>query len=66
LPGRVNALTPIIRLKNDAKFIWGVEQQAVFEEIKEYLSTPSVLKASQSGVPFWLHVAAKNDVIGAI
>jgi hypothetical protein len=52
LSGRVKAFTPILRLKNDAEFIWGVEQQAVFEEIKEYLSTPPVLKAPQSGVPF--------------
>jgi hypothetical protein len=52
LSGRVKAFTPILRLKNDAEFIWGVEQQAVFEEIKEYLSTPPVLKAPQRGVPF--------------
>jgi hypothetical protein len=30
------------------------------------LSTPPVLKAPQSGVPFRLYVAAENDVIGAI
>jgi hypothetical protein len=52
LSGRVKSFTPILRLKNDAEFIWGVEQQAVFEEIKEYLSTPPVLKAPQRGVPF--------------
>jgi hypothetical protein len=46
LSGRVKACTPILRLKNDAKFIWGAEQQAAFEEIKEYLSTLPVLKAS--------------------
>jgi hypothetical protein len=52
LLGRVKAFTPILWLKNDAEFIWGAEQQAAFKEIKEYLSTPPVLKASQSGVPF--------------
>jgi hypothetical protein len=52
LSERVKAFTPIIRLKNDAEFIWGVEQQAAFEKIKENLSTPLVLKASQSGVLF--------------
>jgi hypothetical protein len=25
LSGKVNAFTPILRLKNDAEFIWGVE-----------------------------------------
>jgi hypothetical protein len=66
LSGRVKAFTPILWLKNDAEFIWGVEQQAAFEKIKEYLSTPPVLKTSQSRVPFWLYVAAENDVIRAI
>jgi hypothetical protein len=66
LSGRVKAFTPILRLKNDAEFIWGIEQQTTFEEIKKYLSTPLVLKAPQSGVPIRLYVAAENDVIGAV
>jgi hypothetical protein len=66
LLGRVKVFTPILQLKNDVEFILGVEQQAAFEEIKKYLSTPPVLKAPQSGVPFRLYVAAENDVIGAI
>jgi hypothetical protein len=52
LLGRVKAFTPIIRLKNDAEFIWGAEQQTSFEKIKEYLSTLPVLKVPQSGVRF--------------
>jgi hypothetical protein len=66
LSGKLKAFTPILRLKNDAEFYWGAEQQVVFKEIKEYLSTPPVLKAPQSGVPFRLYIAAENDVIGAI
>jgi hypothetical protein len=66
LPGRVKAFTPILRLKNDAEFIWGAEQQAAFEEIKEYLSTSPVLKVPQSGLHFRLYVAAENDVIGDV
>jgi hypothetical protein len=64
--GRVKAFTPILQLKNNALFIWGAEQQAAFKEIKEYLSTPLVLKTPQSKVPFRLYVATENDVIGAI
>jgi hypothetical protein len=52
LSGRVKTFTPILRLKNDADFIWGAKQQTMFEEIMEYLSTPLVLKVPQSGVPF--------------
>jgi hypothetical protein len=66
LSGRVNAFTPILQLKNDAEFIWGAEQQAAFEEIKEYLDTSPVLKAPQSRAPFRLYVGAENDVIGAV
>jgi hypothetical protein len=44
LSGRVKDFTPILQLKNDAEFIWGVEQQSAFEEIKEYLPTPPILK----------------------
>jgi hypothetical protein len=66
LSGRVKAFTPILRLKNDAEFIWGAKEQAVFEKNKKYLSTPLVLKAPQSGVPFLLYVATENDVIKTI
>jgi hypothetical protein len=66
LSGRVKAFTPILWLKNDAEFIWGPEQQAVFEEIKEYLSTAPILEAPQSRIPFQLYVAAENDVIRVI
>jgi hypothetical protein len=64
LSGRVKAFTPIRRLKNDAEFILGAEQVA-FEKINGYLSTPPVLIAQQSRVPFRLYIAAENDVIGA-
>jgi hypothetical protein len=66
LSGKENAFSHILRLKNDDEFIWGTEQQVTFEEIKEYLSTPPVLKAPQSGVPFRLYIAAENDVIGVV
>jgi hypothetical protein len=66
LSGRVKTFTLILRLKNDAEFILGAKQQAAFEEIKEYLSIPLVLKAPQSEIPFRLYVAAKNYVIGAV
>jgi hypothetical protein len=66
LLGRVKAFILILRLRNDAEFIWGAKQQVAFKEIKEYLSIPPVLKAPQSGVTFWLYVAAENDVIGTV
>jgi len=62
----INALTPILWLKNETKFTWRAEQQEAFEKIKVYLSSPSVLKAPRRGVPFRLYLAAEDKVIGAI
>ena len=44
----------------------GAEQQESFEKIKNYLSSPSVLKAPRRGVPFRLYVAAEDKIIGAV
>jgi hypothetical protein len=37
-----------------------------FNDIKSYLTSPPVLQAPKSGVPFRLYVAAEPSVIGAI
>ena len=66
LSGKIDAFTPILRLKNEAEFTWGAKQQETFEKIKEYLSSPPVLKAPRRGVPFRLYVAAEDNVIGAV
>ena len=66
LSGKIDAFTPILRLKNEAEFTWGAEQQEAFEKIKKYLSSPPVLKAPKRGIPFRLYVAAEDKVIGAI
>ena len=44
LSGKIDAFTPILRLKNEAEFTWGAKQQEAFEKIKYYLSSPPVLK----------------------
>jgi hypothetical protein len=44
----------------------GAEQQESFEKIKNYLSSPLVLKAPRRRVHFRLYVAAEDRVIGAI
>jgi hypothetical protein len=35
LDGKVDAFTPILRLKNDAEFTYGVEQQEAFDLTKK-------------------------------
>jgi hypothetical protein len=62
----VNAFTPLLRLKNDVDFTWGEKQQEAFDEIKSYLTSPLVLQAPKSGIPFKLYVAAEKDVIRGV
>jgi hypothetical protein len=44
----------------------GAKQQEAFDEIKGYLTSPPILQAPKSGVPFRLYVAAEPSVIGAV
>jgi hypothetical protein len=64
--GKNSAFAPILRLKNEAGFTWGADQQRAFENIKRYLSSSPVMKAPTVGTPFWLYIAAEDIMIGAI
>ena len=66
LSGKIDAFTPILRLKDETEFAWRAKQQKTFDKIKIYLSSPPVLKAPRGGVPFRLYVAAEDKVIGAV
>ena len=66
LSGKIDAFTPILRLKDEAEFTLGADQQEDFEKIKKYLSSPPVLKAPKRGIPFRLYVAAEDKIIGAV
>jgi hypothetical protein len=66
LAGKIDAFTPILRLKNDAEFTWGAEQQEAFDLIRKYLSSALVLKAPHVEVPFRLYIAVEDKVIGAV
>jgi hypothetical protein len=64
--GKISAFAMILHLKNEANFTWGAKQQLAFDEIKKYLSLPPVMKTPKVGVPFRLHITAKDSVIGAV
>jgi hypothetical protein len=66
LSEKINAFAPILWLKNKVEFTWGADQQRAFENIKRYLSSPPVMKASMVGIPFRLYIAAEGVVIGAV
>jgi hypothetical protein len=65
LAGKVDLFMPLVRLKHENEFMWGEEQNKVFERIKEYLATPPVLRAPRVGESFRLYIAAEGHVIGA-
>jgi hypothetical protein len=44
----------------------GVEHQEAFDLIENYLSSASVLRAPQIGIPFRFYIATKDKVIGAV
>ena len=52
LSGKIDTFTPILRLKDEAKFTWRAEQKEAFDKIKSYWSSPPVLKAPRRGVSF--------------
>jgi hypothetical protein len=66
LSGKVDAFTPLLRLKSGSEFTWWAKQQEAFDEIKSYLTSQPVLQPPKSGVPFRLYVAAEASVIGVV
>jgi hypothetical protein len=56
LSGKISAFAPILQLRNEAEFTLGLDQQHTFDDIKKYLSSPSVMKATMAGIPFWLYI----------
>jgi hypothetical protein len=66
LSEKISAFAPILRLKNEAEFTWGAEQQRAFDDIKKYLSSSPVMKAPMAGIPFRLYIAAEDSVIRAV
>jgi hypothetical protein len=66
LAGQVESLLPLVRLKHEEEFTWGAEQREAFENIKEYLMSPPVLRALKAGNPFKMYIAAHERVVGAV
>jgi ribonuclease HI len=66
LSGKISVFAPILQLKNEAEFSWGVDQQHAFDDIKKYLSLPLMMKASMAGIPFRLYITVEDVVIGAV
>jgi hypothetical protein len=66
LSWKISAFAPILRLKNEAGFTWGEDQERDFDNIKKYLSLPPVMKAHIADIPFRLYIAAEDAIIGVV
>jgi hypothetical protein len=65
LSGNIRAFSPLLKLKANQEFVWRKEQQLALEEIKNYLTNPTVLVPPQHGKPFRLYLSTDDTVIGS-
>jgi hypothetical protein len=56
----------LVKIKANEEFHWGVEQQQVFKEIKEYLARPSVLVPPQQHRPFYIYLSVGDTSIASV
>jgi len=64
--GRVQAFSPLLRLKKEDVFSWEPEHQKAFEEIKSYLVNPHVLSPLLTDKGMKLYIAASECTIGSM
>ena len=53
-------------LEKDAKFIWDADWQTSFEDLKAYLTTALIVRASNWQLPFEVMCEASDLAIGAV
>jgi hypothetical protein len=56
----------LVKIKANEEFRWEVEQQLVFEEIKEYLARPPVLVPPQQDMPFYIYLSVGDTSTASI
>jgi hypothetical protein len=66
LSGRIEPFMKLVKIKANEEFCWGVEQQQIFEEIKEYLSKPPVLVPPQQDKPFYVYLSVGDTSIASV
>ncbi|CAN6562475.1 unnamed protein product [Malus baccata var. baccata] len=66
LAGKIQPLTPLLRLKDKENFEWGLPHQQAFDSIKAYLTSPPVLVPPQRGKPLKLYISASERLIGSL
>ena len=58
---------PVFKLLRKNQHVeWNEECQKAFEKIKEYLTSPPVLKPPRQGKPLILYLALEENTMGAM
>jgi hypothetical protein len=66
LADKVDSFLPLVRLKHEHEFRWGIKQEEAFGKIKQYMMSPPVLRAPKPCKECKLYVAAQERVIRAM
>ncbi|GJP48734.1 hypothetical protein CLOM_g8010 [Closterium sp. NIES-68] len=67
IPNMVGLTSPLTDLLKRGKYYeWGGEQQAAFEQLKLFMTTPPVLRIADSHRPFELITDANDLAVGAV
>ncbi|XP_027337412.1 uncharacterized protein K02A2.6-like [Abrus precatorius] len=66
LSGKVKIFSPLLKLKKEKEFRWEAKHQAVFEEIKQYLTKPPVMVPPKKGFPLKLYISTSEETIGSM
>jgi hypothetical protein len=65
LSKRIQPFTPLLKLKDDQKFVWGEQHQKALDNVNHYLKSPPVLMPPQDKKPFKLYLSANEQAIGS-
>ncbi|XP_050121406.1 uncharacterized protein LOC126599102 [Malus sylvestris] len=66
LAGKIQSLTPLLKLKDTKSFEWGPPYQKAFDSIKAYLTSPPVLVPPQKGKPLKLYISTSEKSIESL
>lgn len=63
--GKVRDFSPLLKLKDSYEFVWHVEQQEVFDQIKD-VANPPILMLSIQGRPLKLYISTAEESSGCL
>ncbi|WJX26318.1 hypothetical protein P8452_15256 [Trifolium repens] len=66
LSGKAHPFSPLLKLKKDEVFHWGIDQQKAFDDIKAYLSNPPTLMPPMRSKEMKLYISASDTTIGSM